>query len=397
MRSARATGRGVHAGVPHILPGGPVSRRRRSRGASEGNRIRGAAAGRQGGGVVTHPHRLHSAPPAVWGAVAVLVVWGLGRWGIVTHRPLWLLALVAAGASGLAVLGDRCFRIRPATPTMHIRVASQAVGVTVLLYLIGWGPALAVGFAFAILNNAFRIGSRSRWALMLWPILCLVVAQTLVTALGLHLLLAPRTADGLAAVDVVALVFTVLFVVRLVAGKEAAERQLAHAASHDELTGLMNRAAFTERLQRRLAGQRRGDRRERAVAVLFCDLVGFKAVNDRHGHDAGDRVLAEVARRLAATLRDGDLLARFAGDEFVVALSPIDGVGDAVTTAERLLQAFEWPMDLDGPLIRIGISVGIVYSPSGRASVEDMLADADAAMYDAKAAHASAWSLLEVA
>lgn len=343
------------------------------------------------------PHRVSVLGPAIWGAVVVVVLWVLGRWGVVAARPMWLLVAVAASAGAVALLGDRCYRVRPAPPTMHLRVATQTVGATVVLYLIGWGPALAIGFGFAILNNAFRMGSRSRWALMLWPIVCLAVAQVVVETAGIHLLVSAATADGLAAVDVVALVLTVLFVARLVAGKESAERELAHAASHDELTGLMNRSSFTRRLERRVAGRRRSDLPDRPLAVLFCDLVGFKAVNDRYGHEAGDRALAEVARRLAATLRQGDLLARFAGDEFVVALCSVGDVDHAAAAAERLLRTFEWPMDVGGHAVRLGISVGVVFSPTGRVSVETMLADADTAMYQAKAARRSAWSLLEVA
>jgi diguanylate cyclase (GGDEF)-like protein len=276
-------------------------------------------------------------------------------------------------------------------------VASQVAAITALIYLIGWGPALAIGYGFAILNNAFHVGARSRWALVVWPIVGLAAAQGVVDLFHLRLLLSRGEADGLAAVDAAAIFFVALFVAQLVAGKEAAERKLSHAASHDHLTGLMNRSSFIIRLDRRLRGIRQDDERRRPVAVLFCDLVGFKEVNDRFGHETGDAVLAEVAHRLALTVRDGDLLARFAGDEFVVGLYPVERSRDAVATAERLLAAFDRPVEVAGRVIRVGMSVGIVFSPSGRPGVEDLLAQADGAMYEAKAARRSAWALLEIA
>lgn len=333
----------------------------------------------------------------MWGAAAVVIVWLLGRWGVVERRGLLVLALLAVG-SGVAVLAaDLGQRRRPTRLTMHLRVAADTVVVTAWVYLLGWGPALALGYAFAVLPNAFRFGSRARWAVVAWPVGCLGAAQLVVALAGVGLSLPARAADGLAAVDAVALVFVSLFAARLVAGKEQAERRLAHAAAHDDLTGLMNRSTFSDRLQRRLHGHRRHDQARRPVAVLFCDLVGFKAVNDRLGHEAGDRVLSEVAGRMAATLREGDLLGRFAGDEFVVGLCPVDGAADAVAAAERLLRALEWPIDVAGVPLRMGVSVGIVFSPSGDVGVEELLSEADTAMYRAKAQRRSAWALLEVA
>ena len=131
--------------------------------------------------------------------------------------------------------------------------------------------------------------------------------------------------------------------------------------------------------------------------MLFGDLVGFKDVNDRFGHEAGDAVLAEVAARLASAVRHEDLLARFAGDEFVVGLCPVASPHDAVAAAERVLAVFDTPFVVAGTAVRLGISVGIVYSATGRVQVEALLAEADAAMYEAKATRRSAWALLQVA
>lgn len=369
--------------------------------------------------------------------------------GLASRRPLWLVVLVEAAAGAVSVLGGRCYRIRPSSPTVHIRMAAQAAAITATIYIVGWGPALAIVYVFAIVNNAFRIGSRSRWALVVWPVLTLALGQAVANMAMVPMRLAPATADGVAAVAGVALVFVALFVAQLVASKETAERKLAHAASHDPLTGLMNRSAFSRAMSQRLArpipkkrrprsnivrpgahaapgtanGQRRprlqvgagtaslgrrpttvaGDRRRREppryppVAVLFGDLVGFKHVNDRFGHEAGDMVLSQVAARLTSSLRQGDLLARFAGDEFVVGLCPVISARDAVGAAERVLAVFEEPFLIGRETVRLGISVGIVFSPTGRVDVEALLAQADAAMYQAKIQHRSAWALLQVA
>ncbi len=396
---------------------------------------------------------------AAWAVLGVLVLYGLAASGVVSQRPFGVLVGAEGGCVALWLVGVRSYRLRPSKATAHVRVATQALAVTVTIYLLGWGPALAIAYGFAIVNNAFRIGSRSRWALVVWPVMTLVLGQVMAVAVGLRLRVSDATAGGLTAVDAVTLVLVALFVAQLAAGKEAAERKLAHAASHDPLTGLMNRAAFTRLLARRLAAstavassfwratpqaaggwrraavgsvparvatsgpaasrgpaqasggswrQRGGDlRRDRrlprrtqrgaAAAVLFGDLVGFKDVNDRFGHDAGDAVLAQVAARLASAVRHEDLLARFAGDEFVVGLCPVASPRDAVAAAERVLAVFDTPFVVAGTAICLGISVGIVYSATGRVRVEALLAEADAAMYEAKATRRSAWALLQVA
>ena len=147
----------------------------------------------------------------------------------------------------------------------------------------------------------------------------------------------------------------------------------------DDVTGLPQRGTIRRALARRLA------RTSSQVAVLFCDLDGFKAVNDRFGHAAGDAVLAEVSERLQRRLRDTELLARWGGDEFVV-LVEVPGPALATTVAARLHTAIDdEPFVVDGIGIHLGLSIGVALGSAG-ASVDLLVAEADAAMYSAKRA-----------
>jgi diguanylate cyclase (GGDEF)-like protein/PAS domain S-box-containing protein len=157
----------------------------------------------------------------------------------------------------------------------------------------------------------------------------------------------------------------------------AAER-LSHAATHDDLTELPNRAALVERLDELLVGAAPGQ-----VSVLFIDLDNFKVVNDSLGHGVGDQMLREVARRLRHVMRDKDCLARFGGDEFVVF---VNGDVDAAAVAERLRRAVQRSIFVDGHELVTTASIGIAVNSSGALSADELLRDADAAMYRAKAA-----------
>ena len=162
----------------------------------------------------------------------------------------------------------------------------------------------------------------------------------------------------------------------------ALERELRTAAYTDALTGLANRAAFGERLERAAAAG--------GATVLLLDLDGFKSVNDTAGHAAGDRVLVEVGRRIEATCRDGDLVARLGGDEFVVLLNgrtaeetpTSDEAVEAL--AERLVRVLAQPVEVERRAVRLGASVGVARL-GGAGSADDLLRDADVAMYAAKA------------
>lgn len=157
------------------------------------------------------------------------------------------------------------------------------------------------------------------------------------------------------------------------------ERELSHRAFHDPLTDLANRALFTTRVDEAITR-----RSHRPLAVLFVDLDDFKAVNDRLGHAAGDEVLLAVAHRIKSCIRPSDVAARLGGDEFAVLLET-GGTMEAVRVARRLVDVLATPVAVDGGLAAIGGSVGVAFGVPGRHTAAQVLAEADAAMYRAKA------------
>ncbi|HKC24583.1 MAG TPA: EAL domain-containing protein [Thermoanaerobaculia bacterium] len=165
--------------------------------------------------------------------------------------------------------------------------------------------------------------------------------------------------------------------------RKLAEEQLLHDAFHDALTGLPNRALFLDRLGLALERSRRRDGR---FAVLFVDLDRFKMVNDGLGHVAGDSLLVAVSQRLLAFVHPGDTLARFGGDEFTILLDEVGGAEDAVRTAEGIQGELSRPFDLPaGREVFTTASVGIALSDGRYQTADELLRDADTAMYRAKA------------
>ena len=159
--------------------------------------------------------------------------------------------------------------------------------------------------------------------------------------------------------------------------------ELRHDALHDALTGLPNRALFLDRLELSLKRSRRHED-EFCCAVLFCDLDRFKLVNDSLGHLVGDRLLMAVAKRIEGALRPGDTVARHGGDEFTLLLEEIDDVRGASIVAERLQETLAAPFHVDHRELYVSASIGIALVTADRAP-EDVVRDADVAMYRAKA------------
>lgn len=164
--------------------------------------------------------------------------------------------------------------------------------------------------------------------------------------------------------------------------RQRVEKQLLHLAFHDSLTGLPNRTLFMERLGQKL---KRACTGEDLFAVLFLDVDRFKVVNDSLGHTIGDRLLIAIADRLQKCLRSGDLLARLGGDEFAILTEEIKSINDAVQLAERLQQALILPFYIQGYEVFTTLSIGITFSTLGYERPENLLRDADIAMYRAKA------------
>jgi diguanylate cyclase (GGDEF)-like protein/PAS domain S-box-containing protein len=183
---------------------------------------------------------------------------------------------------------------------------------------------------------------------------------------------------------------------RDVSERKAFEEQLAHQAFHDSITGLANRALFRDRVEHALERLTRSDK---PMSVLFMDLDDFKTINDSLGHAAGDRLLGEVGERLRACLRTPDTAARLGGDEFAILLEDGgEGVG-AADVAARILKALEAPFQLDGKEVFIRASIGIATSGAGRATgpegAEELLRNADVAMYIAKEAGKNRYQVFE--
>jgi diguanylate cyclase (GGDEF)-like protein len=173
-------------------------------------------------------------------------------------------------------------------------------------------------------------------------------------------------------------------IIREVTGRKRLERELEHRAFHDELTGLPNRALFTEHPAEALA---RSDRRG-SLAVLFLDLDNFKFVNDSLSHEVGNRLLVEVAGRLRSCLRRTDSAARLGGDEFTVLVEDVDG-------AERIFRTLREPFVLDGRELLATFSIGIALSESEADTPEEVLRNADTAMYRAKKGGRARYEIFE--
>ncbi|WP_053225771.1 putative bifunctional diguanylate cyclase/phosphodiesterase [Solirubrobacter soli] len=165
--------------------------------------------------------------------------------------------------------------------------------------------------------------------------------------------------------------------------RREAERRLQHDALHDTLTGLPNRTLFIDRVDQSI---RRALRRhpDTCAAVLFLDLDRFKIVNDSMGHAVGDQLLMSVAKRLEAALRPNDTVARLSGDEFTILLDDVNEAREATIIAERVLHSLQAPFLLDGREVFIGASIGIALA-TARSHPEQVMRDADVAMYRAKA------------
>jgi diguanylate cyclase (GGDEF)-like protein/PAS domain S-box-containing protein len=178
-------------------------------------------------------------------------------------------------------------------------------------------------------------------------------------------------------------VTSIMALVQDVSAKIQIARQQHYLANHDSLTGLYNRAAFQNRLEKSLAQARQG---AGSVALLFIDLDGFKRVNDLEGHRAGDEVLRIVAQRLATTVRAGDTIARLGGDEFLVMLDRevTRDVTDAI--GQRIIDALHEPMWVDARQLHVGASIGVAVHPPLEGEIDALMNRADEAMYVAKRA-----------
>ncbi len=173
------------------------------------------------------------------------------------------------------------------------------------------------------------------------------------------------------------------------------QSQLEHIAHFDALTGLPNRVLLADRLQQAMAqAQRRGQQ----LAVAYLDLDGFKAINDLHGHGAGDQILITLAKRMKLALREGDTLARLGGDEFVAVLIDLEDTAASVPMLIRLLTAAAQPLQWDGLSLKVSASVGVTFYPqTHEIDADQLLRQADQAMYQAKVAGKNRYQVFDAA
>jgi diguanylate cyclase (GGDEF)-like protein len=170
---------------------------------------------------------------------------------------------------------------------------------------------------------------------------------------------------------------------------QASRERLAEQARTDPLTGLYNRASFTDRIEHAIAAARRSGR---TLALLFVDLDRFKQVNDRHGHAVGDDVLQHAAQRLKSAVRDVDTVGRLGGDEFVILLEDIGDAQDAGRVAQALIERFGQPVAVGDARIELGLSIGIAVFPRDAQDVNSLMQRADEAMYRSKSAAGNRYS-----
>jgi diguanylate cyclase (GGDEF)-like protein len=169
--------------------------------------------------------------------------------------------------------------------------------------------------------------------------------------------------------------------IRYAVARKETEIESRLEAMRDPVTGLPNRALLRDRLHQVLARSRR---HFSPFAVLFLDLDGFKEINDRYGHGAGDQVLVQIASRIRAAIREMDTPARYGGDEFVVLCEKVASEAEAAEIAERISREIESPVLVEGAEFRVGVSIGIAIGSPGATDAEALIREADGAMYDAK-------------
>ena len=171
------------------------------------------------------------------------------------------------------------------------------------------------------------------------------------------------------------------FIIRDITERKIAEQRLEHMALYDTLTELPNRTLFFDRMDQLLALARRN---RYILAILFMDLDRFKFINDTMGHDAGDLLLKEVAKRLTTSTRKSDTVARMGGDEFISICAKIAAPGDAGIIARKIIATLSGPFDLQGRECAISVSIGISIYPRDGDDGETLLKNADTAMYRVK-------------
>ncbi|OJF96814.1 putative bifunctional diguanylate cyclase/phosphodiesterase [Pararhizobium antarcticum] len=332
-----------------------------------------------------------------------------------------LTVLSLAIAVGMTTCGLLVTALRKTGPTIELGGAIMGAGIAIMHYVgmmayqvtgrLEWDPtyyaaSIVLGIVFGALATS-RIARPVTRFCKYGASIALILAITTMHFTGMAAItivpdpLIPLAADmmpdSLMTIMVLALVCVMLglgastYIIDLHATQVAVER-FRHLSLHDPLTGLPNRAAFGEHLSASIRSQSDDTAR---IAVLSFDLDRFKEVNDVHGHAAGDAVLRLVAERMTLVLGEGEFVARIGGDEFVALTSNFFMKGDARAFAARLVAEIVKPIEWEGRTLMVGTSVGMSLFPVDARTSEELLAQADLAMYRAKAAGSNAIRLYD--
>ncbi|WP_137822394.1 bifunctional diguanylate cyclase/phosphodiesterase [Pseudomonas sp. D(2018)] len=291
--------------------------------------------------------------------------------GIDYDPGLFYLSLaIAVAASGAALW--IAFRLRHDAPYVRLARAGAAVVMGVAIVGMHYTGMAAANFPLGSICGAAVAGLDSRWLASLVIVVTLAILAIALLTSVLDARLEARTAQ-------------------LASSLERANQELTHLALHDNLTKLPNRTLLEDRIDQAI---HKVNRNGGCFGLLFMDLDGFKPVNDAFGHHVGDLLLRDVAQRLREHLRAEDTLARIGGDEFVL-LASLGEPNDAVTLASQLVALVGSVFEVAGQELRVSTSVGIALYPGDGATREELLMNADAAMYHAKGAGKNGYSFFE--
>ncbi|MGF6767817.1 diguanylate cyclase (GGDEF)-like protein [Paraburkholderia sp. GAS199] len=290
----------------------------------------------------------------------------------IQYNPLLfaLSVVIAIAASGAALW--IAFNLRRLAPRVRQLRAAAAVVMGIAIVGMHYTGMAAAQFPLGSVCGAARTGVDTGWLALVIVIIALAVLGIALIVSVLDLRMEARTAT-------------------LAISLAEANQELTYLALHDTLTKLPNRLLLEDRLNRAIAGENREGGR---FALMYLDLDGFKTVNDAYGHHIGDQLLVEVADRIRSNVRDQDTVARVGGDEFVL-LVKITEPTDAANLSNKLRSAVEEPFRINDRLLHISTSIGIAMYPGDGQNREDLLANADAAMYHAKASGRNTYCFFE--
>lgn len=310
--------------------------------------------------------------------LALVIFWYLNETGLIAPRPYWQIVVLLLGCGGANVAALALTRRSTTGVRIQVRSAVAALTTTLIIYATGWGPIIIVGYALGIADVIHSDGQRAWLPACAWATVGVVAGQIAI-ATGIAPSMLPEDVGNAVALGNLICVVVVLRMFALAAQTaRCAQDELRRQANTDALTGLANRMSITATLEESLRATR--------PAVMFVDLDGFKAINDRLGHERGDAVLVEAADRIATSLGRSGTVGRLGGDEFLVVLPDLSD-HELLATADRILDSLQEPWDAGGT---ITASIGIA-TATPRESADHLLHRADTAMYDAKSCGRARW------